>query len=164
MDGRRRDALRRRYLSLGLGELAAAAVFLAITLTVAMPRFDDPQDRLALASALIPLLVVLAQAGIYWLLARSWVGRHRMPPSVRGVYRTFRGVDVALLAAGLVGTIMWFPSSVGAALAVLMVWLFGVAEFVNYFVVRLAYPAHRWVATVGQWRTPRLVRDLNDLV
>ncbi|MGB2721853.1 MAG: hypothetical protein WBG53_03170 [Rhodococcus sp. (in: high G+C Gram-positive bacteria)] len=159
----RREALRRRYLSLGLGELAAAAVFLAVALTMAIPRLDDQQDRLALWSALVPLLIVLVQAGIYWLLARSWVEHHPMPVFLRGVYRVCRIVDVALLAGGLVGIVVWFPAGIGAALAVVAVWLLGVIEFVNYFVVRLSYPARSWFSTVRQLRTPRLVRDMTTV-
>ena len=159
----RREGLRRRYLSLGIGELAAAVVFLTLALTMAIPRLDDRQDRLALWSALVPLLVVLVQAGVYWLLARSWVGHHPMPVFMRGVYRVYRILDVALLAAGLVGIIVWLPAGIAAALAVVAVWLFGVIEFVNYFVVRLSYPARHWLSTVCQLRTPRLVRDMNTV-
>ena len=159
----RHEGLRRRYLSLGLGELAAAVVFLTLALTMAIPRLDDQQDRLALWSALVPLLVVLVQAGVYWLAARSWVGHHPMPVFMRGVYRVCRILDVALLAAGLVGIIVWFPAGIAAALAVVAVWLFGVIEFVNYFVVRLSYPARHWLSTVRQLRTPRLVRDMNTV-
>jgi len=42
----------------------------------------------------------------------------------------------------------------------LLVWLFAVLEYVNYYVVRLAYPVGEWFVRVGEWRTPRLIRDL----
>ena len=42
----------------------------------------------------------------------------------------------------------------------LLVWAFGVVEYVNYFVARLAYPVSRWVAAVGEWRVPRLMCDV----
>ncbi|WP_415971862.1 hypothetical protein [Rhodococcus sp. 077-4] len=161
MRATRREALRRRYLSLGLGELAAASVFLTIALTMALPRLDHGQDRLALWSALVPLLFVLVQAGAYWLMARSWVERHPMPAPVRAGYRAFRIANIALLGGGLAGVIVWLPDGVAAGVAVVAVWLFGVIEFVNYYVVRLSYPARRWLSTVGQRRTPRLVRDMN---
>lgn len=108
----------------------------------------------------MPVLVVLTEAGAYWLLARRWVGRQPMPPALAAVYRVFRVADPALLLAGLVGVLVWWPPHPGAAVTALAVWLFGVAEYVNYFVVRLAYPAHLWLRTVGQFRTPRLVQDL----
>ena len=112
-------------------------------------------------SALIPLLAVLVQAGIYWLMARSWVELNPMPLVIRALYRVCRVANVPLLAAGLIGVVVWFPSSAGIGVALLVVWLFAVVEFVNYFVVRLSYPAHRWWSTVGQMRTPRLVLDIN---
>ena len=157
----RREELRRRYLSLGLGELAAAAVFLMIALLIVLPKIDNRHDRLALWSALVPLLLVLAQAGVYWLLARSWVERHPMPPLIRTVYRTLRFMNVALLVGGACGVIVWCPHELGAGIAVVSVWLFGTIEYVNYFLIRLSYPPRLWLTAVGQLRTPRLVRDLN---
>ncbi|HEX5336184.1 MAG TPA: hypothetical protein VFW55_09900, partial [Propionicimonas sp.] len=68
--------------------------------------------------------------------------------------------DAGLLALGLAGIALWWPAEPLAAAAVLAVWLFGVAEFANYFVVRLAYPPAQWLAQVGRRRTPRLVKDL----
>lgn len=152
--------VRRRYLSLGLGELAAAGVFLTIAFAVVVPRLDDG-SRPALWFALVPLLAVLVQAGIYWLFARSWVERHPMPTFLRRLYRALRQVDVALLVGGLLGVLVWLPDNFGTRLGVLAIWLFGVIEYVNYFLVRLSYPPRLWLSTVGQLRTPRLVRDLD---
>jgi hypothetical protein len=104
--------------------------------------------------------VVLVQGGAYWLLARDWVGRRPMPAGVARRYRAFRALDVALLAAGLAGVVVWLPEGPVAAATVVATWLFGALEYVNYFVVRLAYPPRRWRASVTAWRTPRLVRDL----
>ncbi|KQU49475.1 hypothetical protein ASG84_06035 [Rhodococcus sp. Leaf278] len=156
----RRQLVRRRYLSLGLGELAAAGVFLTIAFAVVVPRLDDG-SRPALWFALVPLLAVLVQAGIYWLFARSWVERHPMPTFLRRLYRALRQVDVALLVGGLLGVLVWLPDNFGTRLGVLAIWLFGVIEYVNYFLVRLSYPPRLWLSTVGQLRTPRLVRDLD---
>jgi len=141
----RRASVRHTFLSLGLGELAAAVG-------------DD--SSFALWAALVPLVVVLVQGGAYWLLARGWVLRSSMPASVAQVYRAFRVVDLALLAAGLVGVLVRLPERPVSALAVIGIWAFGVVEYVNYFVVRLAYPARGWVIDVRRGRRPRLVRDL----
>ncbi|MBY4126831.1 hypothetical protein HQO83_00325 [Rhodococcus fascians] len=157
----RRQALRRRYLSLGLGELAAAGVFLTIALVIVMPSLDG-NSRLAMWFALVPLLLVLVQAGIYWLLARSWVEHHPMPPSIRRTYRCFRVVNVAVLAGGLGGLITCLPNGLAPGFGFIVIWLFGVIEYVNYFAIRLAYPSRLWLSTVGQLRTPRLVQDLNS--
>jgi hypothetical protein len=162
MTEERRRALRRTYVRLGAGELAAAVVFVVLAGGVVAPGLEERGDAAALWFALAPLLVVLVQAGTYWLLARSWVGRRSMPAGVAIVYRVLRIVDVVLIAAGLAGMLVWWPDQVGAALAMLAVWVFGVIEYLNYFVVRLAYPARRWPTQVLEWRTPRLVLDLDS--
>ena len=153
--------MRRKYLSLGTGELVAAAVFAVVAISVVMPRLEVPQDSAALWSALAPLLIILVQAGAYWLLARNWVELAPMPTSLAAFYRAFRVLDAGFLVAGLVGVLVWLPDHVGVALAIVVVWIFGVVEYVNYFVVRLSYPIRRLPFVVGQWRTPRLVQDLN---
>lgn len=159
VDQRRRE-LRGKYLNLGVGELAAAVVFAVVASTLVMPRLGGPDDPAALWSALVPLLVVLVQAGTYWLLARTWVEKEPMPAVVAGVYRAFRVVDAILLGAGLVGILVWWPGQIGTVVLVLAVWIFGVVEYINYFLVRLAYPVDRWFTLVGQWRAPRLIQDL----
>lgn len=155
--------MRRRYLSLGLGELVAAAVFAGVAVTTVAPALDTTGRR-ALWGALVPLLVVLVQAGVYWLAARGWVLRGGMPSALASVYRAFRVVDVLLLVAGLVVVVVWWPSRPLVALLVLAVWLFGLLEFVNYFVVRLSYPPTAWLREVRRWRTPRLVKDMRRSV
>lgn len=144
-----------------MGELAAAAVFTVVAVTTVIPRLNE-EDQVALWSAIIPLLVILVQTGTYWLLARGWVEQGKMPAALAAVYRAFRVADPALLVAGLVGVLMWLPDRPGSVVTVVAIWLFGVVEYVNYFVVRLAYPVGRWLRSVGQWRTPRLVQDIRD--
>lgn len=154
--------MRRKYLSLGAGELVAAALFAAVAIGVVTPRLETRQDSAALWSALAPLLVILVQAGAYWLLARNWVQRAPMPSALASLYRAFRALDVGLLLAGLLGVLAWLPDHIGVALAIVAVWAFGVVEYVNYFVVRLAYPIRRFPSAITQRRTPRLVQDLNS--
>ncbi|MBD8467844.1 hypothetical protein IFU30_16380 [Plantibacter sp. CFBP 8798] len=156
----RRTALRGRYLSLGLGELFAALVFIWVAFVSALPLLEQPTDALAFWSALVPLLVILVQAGVYWLLARRWVKQGTMPPGLAATYRGFRVLDAVLLLAGLVGIIVWFPVHPFAAIGIPFVWLLGVIEYVNYFVVRLAYPPSMWFQRIGEWRTPRLIQDV----
>lgn len=152
--------LRRTYLSLGLGELSAAVVFVVVQPVVA-GRLDDAGGR-ALWWAMAPLLVVLLQGAAYWLAARSWLpgaGGRGMPRGFAQVYRAFRVLDVVLLAVCLVGLLMAGPGASSLVLC-LLVWAFGALEYVNYFVVRLSYPVARWFAVVGRRRRPALVRDL----
>lgn len=160
MNAGKREDRRRKYLKLGTGELAAAAVFAVAALFFVTPRLPEAQDGLALWSALIPLLFVLVSAGVYWLLARSWVERARMPRGVAASYRLVRVVSLLLLAGGVAGLIAWWPHNLAVALFIAGVWIFAAVEFTNYFIVRLAYPVATWFATVTQWRTPQLVADM----
>lgn len=160
MVNERVEAARRKYLSLGVGELVAAAVFFGVARFSVLPRMEGQRDTLVLWSALIPLLAVLVQGSVYWLLARNWVLRSRMPRGVARLLRVMRIGNVGVLIAGLAGVLLWLPANPGWAVAVLAIWVFGVIEYLNYFVVRLSYPFAFWASEVGRWRTPRLVRDL----
>jgi len=150
-------------LNLGFGELAAATTFATVAAAVAVPRLEVRQDAAALWAALVPLLMVLMQAGAYWLMACTSVEKASIPKGLAGAYRVFRIADSILLFAGLVGVIVWWPDHLGLALAILGAWVFGVIEYVKYFVVRLSYPVRRWTHMVGQRRIPQIVQDLNSL-
>lgn len=153
----RRDRRRRQYLSLGLGELAAAAVFVGVALWHGAPL--DTGGRLAVLGAVGPLAVVLVAAGTYWLLARRWVGVGVMPLGLACAYLALGVLAVILLAAGLAAVVAGAPSLAWLVL-LLLVWAFGVVEVVNYALRRLAFPAHRWVAGVAQGRVPQLAADV----
>ncbi|GAA1871096.1 hypothetical protein [Myceligenerans crystallogenes] len=152
-------SLRRQYLSLGLGELVSVVLFALVAVVSVAPRLPESGQR-ALWWALAPLLVVLVQAGVYWLAARSWIGRTRMPAGFAAVYRVFPVLNPLLLAVALLGVVTSWPDQAPAGVLVAGVWLFGVAEHLNYFVVRLSYPLMGWFANVRRRRTPVLVRDL----
>ena len=152
--------MRRKYLSLGLGELAAALTFAAVAVFQATPRLVSWNAAAALWAVLTPLLIILVQAGVYWLLARRWVASTTsMPPAIASAYRGLKVANVVLLAVGLLGMLTWSPNG-SFLLAVGAVWLFAGVEYVNYFVVRVAYPVRRWPSAVRQRRSPQLVQDI----
>lgn len=148
------SGLRCEYLRLGSGELVAAAVIAAVAARLA--------DRTgpALWAAAAPLLLILVHAGAYWLLARRRLPGGRMSTREAAAHRGLRAVSIVLLAAGIAGVLLRWPPTTGSALLCLGVWAFAVVEYVNYHVVRLAYPPSRWLAGIRRRSTPRLVRDL----
>lgn len=153
-----RTAIRRRYLSLGLGELAAAAS-VGVVWYLVVRRYDDTATVVV---ALAVLAWVLVQGGAYWLVALRWIPGGRMPSSVASIHRVFRIVNIGMLAGAAAGIVWWFPSSsVPARVFGVLLWLFAVAEYVNYFWVRLSYPSSQWVTGVRAWRPSRLARDLS---
>lgn len=159
--------IRKQYLSLGLGELAAVAVFAAAAFAW-QEQLTSSGAVAALWFALVPLEFVLLQAGVYWLLARSWHGSDqgrsapgRMPFMMARMFRRLKFINPIILLAGLIGVVANFPATPLAAVIVVLIWAFGVAEYVNYFVVRLSYPWTQWASEVGRRRTPRLVKDMH---
>ena len=85
-----------------------------------------------------------------------------MPTPLATLYRAFRITDIGLLTAGLVGVVVFLPDQLGVTLFVVVVWVFGVVEYVNYFVARLSYPLRQLPSRLPQWRIPRLVQDLRS--
>ncbi len=134
-------------------------VFALVAAAVVVPRLDARAAQ-ALWWALGPLLLVLVQAGAYWLLARNWVGRGTMPPRVARAFRVCRALGPPMLLLGAVGVLANHPVGAAEALLAWAVWLFGLVEYLNYYVVRLAYPLADWAGSVTRWRRPRLVLDL----
>ena len=159
----RRRLLRAKFLSLGLGELAAVAAFAYVALGVVAPKLPDDRSFVTLMVAFVPLLLILAQAAAYWLMARAWVKVRLMPRRVADLYRAFRILDVILVLAAGVYITFQLPSTAWVSVLTLLVWLFAVLEFVNYYVVRLSYPVDEWFVRIGEWRTPRLICELRTV-
>lgn len=105
-------------------------------------------------------MLILIQAGCYWLLARQWVGVGTMPRPIVRAFRVLQVVNVLMLLIGIIGVTIWFPRNPGTAALIVVIWLFGMAEYCNYFVMRLAYPSPHWIAEVRKRRTPQLVQDI----
>ncbi|WP_062133773.1 hypothetical protein [Demequina aestuarii] len=162
MEPERRDYLRRRYSSLGWGEWLAACVFAFVAAFSLDGVWDALGARGAVWWALMPLLAVLLQAGAYWLMARRWVGRGSMPGGIAWLFLALRALNVGLLVVSLAGIVATWPGTVLGGIVAIAIWLFGVAEYVNYFVTRLAYRPGRWWRGVGDRRTPQLVRDVRE--
>lgn len=152
---RQRTTSSRRLVRLGSGELVAAGV---LAFVAARGIAADPGVAPPLLSALLPLLVVLLQAGVYWLVRSR---TRSLAAVIVTTYRVFRVLDAALLVLGLTGVLLWWPAEPVPAATVVAVWLFGLVEYLNYFAVRLAYPPVRWLSEVGRWRTPQLLKDLD---
>ena len=156
----RRADLRRTYLRLGTGEIAAAIVFAVLAQVTVRPLLPASAEEIVLWVALLPLEVVLLQAGVYWLLARSWLLRAPMPAATATAYRCLRAATALLLVVSLLVLLVQLPDEPMVAALVLAIWACAAVEFVNYYLIRLAYPVGGWVAGVRARREPRLARDL----
>lgn len=143
---------------MGTGELASAGVFLFIGVRASL---NAEPTNWAVAFATLPLVTILAAAGCYWLLARTWVGISIMPGSIARQFQRFRVAHIFLLLCGSLVLLLLLPRSspthVFFCSAALM---FAFIEHINYFHVRLAYPIQQWAGEVTRFRTARLRKDL----
>jgi hypothetical protein len=149
--------LRRRLLNLGSGELVAALVFAWLSYFASR---DDPPGRIGLPLATVGLILVLIEGGCFWLLARSWVPRGRMPRAMARIYLTLRWATPLILVLSAVGLAMRWPSLPQVRILGVMAVSLGVIEYVNYFILRVSYPVATWWRDVRRLRQPRLIRDV----
>lgn len=100
-------------------------------------------------AALLALLYVLAQGGLYWHLKLCAVGaREDIPPRALALFRWFRGSNVVVVVGISVGAAVAGFS--GQATSVDLVWTgglvgFAVVEHVNYYSHQLAGGVVRWL-------------------
>lgn len=153
------DARRRRLLNLAGGELTASAVFIVAVVIGVQPR-TGAAAVVPLWVALAPLVLILVQAAFFWLLRAGWM--HTRPPHWFGaVYGALRVMDpVLIVGCAVASVLLWDVAGPGVRVLCVAALLFGVIEYLNYFVVRLSYPIATWASRVGARRTPRLVIDL----
>ena len=159
MQSERRERHVRQYRRLGWGEWCAACVFVYVTAFSLDDGLASLDATAAVWWALMPLLAVLVQAGAYWLAARSWVGVSSMPRLAALAVLMLRPLNVIALIAAAVGIAVTWPSSNAGAILAVAIWLFAVAEFANYFVIRLAYRPRDVLRGIATRRTPRLMLD-----
>jgi hypothetical protein len=127
-DADRFETLRRRFLSLGLGEIAAAAIFVVVPFCLPFIASEDAEA--AMWFAMSPLIFVLIQAGIYWLIAR----RHLpgpFPCRAATIYRALRILDPFILFGCAIGVVGSWPGLSLSAFVAVVVWLFAVAEYMG---------------------------------
>lgn len=106
------------------------------------------------------LLLVLAEGGAYWLMARSWAAVRPMPRTAASAYRALVVIDVLVIVATGGYVLLQLSSPPDMGILALGSWTFAVVEFLHYVVVRLSYPVGEWFTRLRERRAPRLVRDL----
>lgn len=134
-----RQHLRRSLLNLAVGELAAVAVFLFLY-TRAQAEWGAERVGNFTLLALVILCLILVQGSAYWLLKRAIIsGRHlRIPPAV---WSALFLLNAALLLAYPVAFIITIlgENSINSTDVLIGsgMYLFAIAEFVHYFIVKL---------------------------
>ena len=157
--------VRRELVSLCLGEFTAVLSFWFC--------FFLLKNRLgvwnSLATILYPLSLltfILLQGSKYWsILIRRLSNPQFGSGSVPKLYGGFRMLDLVLLISGF-PFIVWNTQSVQVAIIVMLIQLFALIEWVNYFLVRLSYslnPLVLWKRIAkGKLEKSRIAKELRQ--
>ncbi|MOA06662.1 hypothetical protein D3C78_1263150 [compost metagenome] len=122
--------LRKSLISLVLGELAAALVFLIV-------YFNHFNFGMASLLALIYLVFILLQGSAYWLFRALYLKREKLL-SIRLMLHILRITNMLLACIVLVLMIILAQNKNDIIVGIL-IFVFSIIEYVNYYWYRLSY-------------------------
>ena len=155
--------VRKELVSLCLGELAAVLSFW-FCFFLLKNRLGDENSLVSILYSLSLLTFILLQGSIFWaILIRRLSNPQFGSGSVPKLYGGFRILDLVLLISGF-PFIVWNTQSFQVAILAILIQLFALIEWVNYFLVRLSYglnPLVLWKRnTKGKLEKSRIAKEL----
>ena len=158
-----KENVRKELVSLCLGELSAVLSFW-FCFFLLKNRLSDWSSLVTILYPLSLLTFILLQGSIYWaILIRRLSNPQFGSGSVPKLYGGFRILDLVLLISGF-PFIVWNTQSVQVAIIVMLIQLFALIEWVNYFLVRLSYslnPLVLWKRIAkGKLEKSRIAKEL----
>ena len=133
-----KEKVRKELVSLCLGEFTAVLSFW-FCFFLLKNRLGDENSLVTILYPLSLLTFILLQGSIYWAilirrLSKPQFGRGSVPK----LYGVLRILDLILLISGI-PLIVWNTQSFQVAILAMLIQLFALIEWVNYFLVRLSY-------------------------
>ena len=158
-----KEKVRKELVSLCWGELAAVLSFW-FCFFLLKDRLADVNSLVTILYSLSLLTFILLQGSIYWaILIRRLSNPQFGSGSVPKLYGGFRILDLVLLISGF-PFIVWNTQSVQVAIIVMLIQLFALIEWVNYYLLRLSYslnPLVLWKRiTKGKLEKSRIAKEL----
>ena len=158
-----KEKVRKELMSLCLGEFTAVLSFW-FCFFLLKNRLGDVNSLVTILYSLSLLTFILLQGSIYWaILIRRLSDPRFGSGSVPKLYGGFRILDLVLLISGF-PFIVWNTQSVQVAIIVMLIQLFALIEWVNYFLVRLSYslnPLVLWKRIAkGKLEKSRIAKEL----
>ena len=158
-----KEKVRKELMSLCLGEFTAVLSFW-FCFFLLKNRLGDVNSLVTILYSLSLLPFILLQGSIYWaILIRRLSNPQFGSGSVPKLYGGFRILDLVLLISGF-PFIVWNTQSVQVAIIVMLIQLFALIEWVNYFLVRLSYslnPLVLWKRIAkGKLEKSRIAKEL----
>ena len=133
-----RGHIKQKLYSLASGELVALAVFW-LNFFLFKKYLVTPQALIAITYPLLLVSLILLQGSLYWWILIKRLSKHNFAIKQTGpIYGLLRQVDLILLALGIPLILIKF-SSWPVTLIAIVLWLFALIEWINYFHLQLSY-------------------------
>ena len=130
--------IKQKLYSLASGELVALAVFW-LNFLLFKKYLVTPQALIAIAYPLLLVSLILLQGSLYWWILIKRLSKPNFAIKQTGrIYGLLRQVDLILLALGIPLILIRF-SSWPVTLIAIVLWLFALIEWINYFHWQLSY-------------------------
>lgn len=133
-----RGHIKQKLYSLASGELVALAVFW-LNFFLFKKWLTTPQALIAIAYPLLLVSLILLQGSLYWWILIKRLSKPNFAIKQTGrIYGLLRQVDLILLVFGI-PLILIKISSWPVTLIAIVLWLFALIEWINYFHWQLSY-------------------------
>lgn len=130
--------IKQKLYSLASGELVALAVFW-LNFFLFKKWLTTPQALIAIAYPLLLVSLILLQGSLYWWILIKRLSKPNFAIKQTGrIYGLLRQVDLILLVFGI-PLILIKISSWPVTLIAIVLWLFALIEWINYFHWQLSY-------------------------
>ncbi len=158
-----KEKVRKELMSLCFGEFTAV-LSIWFCFFLLKNRLGDENSLVTILYPLSLLTFILLQGSIYWaILIRRLSNPQFGSGSVPKLYGGFRILDLVLLILGF-PFIVWNTQSFQVAILAILIQLFALIEWVNYFLLRLSYslnPLVLWKRiTKGKLEKSRIAKEL----
>ena len=158
-----KEKVRKELMSLCLGELTAVLSFW-LCFFLLKNRLADWNSLVTILYPLSLLTFILLQGSIYWAILIIRLSKPQFGSgSVPKLYGGFRILDLVLFISGF-PFIVWNTQSFQVAILAMLIQLFALIEWINYFLVRLSYslnPLVLWKRiTKGKLEKSRIAKEL----
>ena len=133
-----RGHIKQKLYSLASGELVALAVFW-LNFLLFKKYLVRPQALISIVYPLLLVSLILLQGSLYWWILIKRLSKPNFAIKQTGpIYNLLRQVDLILLALGMPIILIEFSSWPVSLIAVVL-WLFALIEWINYFHLQLSY-------------------------
>ena len=130
--------IKQKLYSLASGELVALAVFW-LNFFLFKKYLVTPQAQIVIAYPLLLVSLILLQGSLYWWILIKRLRKPNFAIKQTGpIYGLLRQVDLILLALSIPLILIEFNSWPVSLIAIVL-WLFALIEWINYFHWQLSY-------------------------